>query len=304
MSEPKQFNRRQLGALMAAAGVMGPASASAQFNLDLGKIGDIGRMLKGLKIHEEDEIAIGEEMFGQFIGNSGGTYLNKAVRTAVRLIARPIFEMSNRKNFAWDVAVIDNNEVNAWALPGGKIGINKGLLRYIDSEDELAAVIAHEAGHVEFSHAAEEMKKKAFYSALSSAAQTAAVAALDENRVKTSAIAAGLDIPLYQLVTAGYSRESEREADMHIVSLFKAMDRDVGAAVSFFETLLELAPRKAKTTTSLFSGHPKTINRIAELKEAAPVQEGFVSLHTETSPAFNEIKQALPTRRYYMRVKE
>ncbi|MBT8473264.1 MAG: M48 family metallopeptidase [Marinicaulis sp.] len=276
------------------------AAANAQFSLDLGKIGDIGRMLKGLNLKEEDEIEIGEMLFGALVDGMGGLYRNSSTQSSLKNIAVKLFETSAREAFAWDVAVIDNNEVNAWALPGGKVGVNKGLLRYVESEDELAAVIAHEMGHAELSHAAKQMKRKAFYAGLSQASQAAAVSAIDstEGRAGASVGMKSLEGPMLRLVTSGYSRELETEADMHIVNVFANTGYNIIRGASFYQTLLDLIPEHQKGTTSLFAGHPKTKERLAALREAgadAPETEQSVS-HD-----FFFLKETFPTREIYKR---
>ncbi|WDI30167.1 M48 family metallopeptidase [Hyphococcus flavus] len=289
--------RRLMTLGLVSAGVMAPAAAHAQFRLDLGKIVDIVKTLESLSIDEEDEIQMGEGLYGSLINVSGGPYRNSAVQNAVARIAQPIFETSERPAFAWDIVVLDNNEVNAWSLPGGKVAVNKGLLRYVASEDELSAVLSHEMGHAELSHVKREMKKKAFYKGFSSAATTAVAQAVDNNNVN-SALGA-LQGPMYQLVTSGYSQDSEDEADLHIIDVFDRTGRDVAYGVGFFNTLLELVPSKSKRTTSLFSGHPETKKRIDNILEAAPAAgTGSPSAPTQE---FGDVKTVFPTRQVYMR---
>lgn len=293
------LNRRKAlcGLTAVIAGAATPAAA--QISIDFGSLRDIGRMLRGLKISEEDELALGRDLFGPLIGAMGGIYRNANAQLAVTGLARPFFETSARETFEWEIVVVDSNEVNAWALPGGKIGVNKGLLRYVDSEDELAAVIAHEMGHAEFSHAAKEMRKKAFYSGLSTAAQAAAVAAVDnEARLGTAAGAKGIELPMMRLVASGYSRDLEREADAHIVDVFAQTGHNVGQGAMFYETLLDLIPKRRKGTTSLFAGHPETKKRLAALREAS----GDAEVHaTAASFEFDTLKETFPTRKVYKR---
>lgn len=292
--------RAMMGAVagLSVSGVVFPARA--QFSLDLGKTGDIGRMLKGLSLDEEDEIALGDDLFGALINTMGGVYRNSDAQKSLASIAVKLFETSARSAFSWEAVVVDNNEVNAWALPGGKIGVNKGLLRYVDSEDELAAAIAHEMGHAELSHAAKEMKKKAFYAGLSSAAQAAAVAAADSNsgRIGAGAGMESIALPMLRLVTSGYSRDLEYEADTYIVEAFQKTGYDVMRGSKFYETLLAVIPEKAKGTTSLFAGHPQTQKRLDALREA-----GAAAPHADEmfNPDFYALKEAFPTRKIYKR---
>lgn len=301
METYKSLNLDRRKALCGLTAVIAGAAspAAAQISLDFGSLRDIGRMLRGMKISEEDELALGRDLFGPLIGAMGGVYRNANTQLAVTGLARPLFETSAREAFEWEIVVVDSNEVNAWALPGGKVGVNKGLLRYVDSEDELAAVIAHEMGHAEFSHAAKEMRKKAFYSGLSTAAQAAAVAAVDnEARLGTAAGAKGIELPMMRLVASGYSRDLEREADAHIVNVFAQTGHNVGQGAVFYETLLELIPKRRKGTTSLFAGHPETRKRLAALREAS----GETEVHaTAASYEFDVLKETFPTRNVYKR---
>ncbi len=300
-----QLNKTKISRRTLTTGLVGLslgasiAPAQAQFRLDLGKIKDIGRMLKSINLDEDDEIEMGNSLFGALIQTMGGIYRNADAQSAVTSIARRLFETSARKSFGWEAVIVDNNEVNAWALPGGKLGVNKGVLRYVDSEDELAAVIAHEMGHVEFSHAVKEMRKKAFYSGLSTAAQTAAVAAVDEDaRRGASAGMKAIAIPMMRLVTAGYSRDLEAEADMHIVDVFSKTGYNVMRGSGFYQTLLDIVPRKAKGTTSLFAGHPQTTRRLAALQE---VGAGAPQPDKLFNPDYYALKESFPTRKIYKR---
>jgi beta-barrel assembly-enhancing protease len=273
--------------------------ASAQIRLDLGAISDIGRMLKNISIDEEDEIALGNDLFSPMIQATGGIYRNGPAQSSLIKFAAAIFETSARPAFSWEIVIVDNNEVNAWALPGGKIAVNKGLLRYVDNEDELAAAIAHEMGHAELSHAAKEMRKKAFYSGFSSAAQAAAVAAVnDKARAGTRAGMQALSGPMMELITSGYSRNLEIEADLHIINVFQRTGHNILRGANFYQTLLDIIPPKSKGTTSLFAGHPETEKRLALLKEhGAETPSSELGLSFE----FFALKETFPTRKIYKR---
>ena len=299
----RTLTRRMLTFALASAGALAPSMALGQERVLRGLVRaiDIARRLERMNLSEDEEIELGEGLYGPLIADSGGRYRNAAVQDAVARIAAPIFELSARPRFAWDIAVLDNNEVNAWSLPGGKLGVNKGLLRYAASEDELAAVLAHEVGHAELSHVKREMRKKGFYGELSNAATNAAVNAIDDNRI--DAALGALQGPMFRLVTSGYSRESEAEADLHIVSVFAQTGRDVASGVGFFNTLLELAPRQSKRTTSLFSGHPETRSRIENILAAADAAAAGAAAVASPPPSesFETVKRVFPTRRHYLR---
>jgi len=269
--------------------------ATAQISIDLNKL---ARTAKAATIGEKDELAMGAQLYGPSIDAMGGAYANRAVQAAVRRVAEPLLRTSARTAFGWEVTVIDANEVNAWALPGGKIGINKGLLRYVDNEDELAAVIAHEMGHAEFSHAIKEMRSKALTGmALDTAGQAATARADADSRQVVGLGLQGVNFAVLSLAASGYSRDNEREADRNIATVFGKTGHSVAVGAGFYRTLLEIVPPQTRGRTSLFAGHPQTRERIAELTAGTPAAPP----QPRKGPAFTEIKQTFPTRKVYRR---
>jgi predicted Zn-dependent protease len=303
MTKEAKISRR-LALTGLAVSSFGVSTSAEALNLCVGAfctddVKNVGKMLKGLTLDEADEIRMGEENYGPIIDAFGGAYANSAVQSDMRRFALPLFAASARDAFSWEVVVIDNNEINAWALPGGKVGINKGLLRYVDNEHELAAVIAHEMGHVELSHALSEMKKSSFADGLTGVSQKALVSELENGR----AAAAGVGVlsgPLLRLVSAGYDRKSEFEADAHIAHVFDATGHDLGQGTGFYQTLLETVPKKSKGTTSLFAGHPESQKRLDALLEASEGRSAGV-VSEDGAQSFASIKEPFPTRHHYLR---
>jgi len=220
----------------------------------------------------------------------------------VRSFSEPLFRVSKRQ-FRWEITVLDDNSPNAWALPGGKLGINKGMLRYAASESELAAVIAHEMGHAELSHQIAELESKGFTDRLvqfgKGVVQTEINAQVSGLNDLTSRGLDALTPAVSELITSGYSRGHEREADAYILTVFRATGYDPRQASAVFKTLDALVPPGTDATTSLFSTHPGTRDRIELLDEAAarlPAGGGSAG-----SADFATIKAVFPTRRYYLR---
>lgn len=250
---------------------------------------------------ERDEIAIGNGLYGRVIDASGGYYRNAVVQSSIRKFAAPLIRTTTRPTLPWEIAVIDDNGVNAWALPGGKIAINKGLLRYVASDSELAAVIAHEIGHAELGHGIQAMRTQTFTRAVSGAGQQLLERRAGQSGLSgiTGPILDSLQGPLTQLVMSGYSREAEAAADRHILGVFAQVGYAPNNASRFFRTLLELVPQDTTATTSLFSTHAGTQARISALDAEA------VSLPAPSaapaSAGFAQLKQVFPTREYFHR---
>lgn len=288
---------------LAAATTASPALAG--FSIGIGPISTddfkaLGRMFKNIDIGEDEEIAMGEGLLGPIVDSVGGSYQNSSVQSGIRRFADPLFAQSTRPNFNWEITVVDDNAANAWSLPGGKVAINKGLLRYVDNEHELAAVISHEMGHIEMSHAAKEIEKGAFWEGVSSVGQRVVQSELASKGAAglvANAALAELQGPLVKLATSGYSKDAEREADQHVISTFSKSGHDADRGIRVYNTMLELVPKKSKGTTSLFSGHPDMKKRIKLLEEAAPASSGSGG----NRQGFDALKKPFPTRNYFRR---
>ncbi len=301
--------RRFLAGLTGTAATLATTPAWAQFGFSFGGSDSPGfsmgngmfsglmNLFEGMSLGEEDEIRMGNQLYGGFIARGGGPYRNRRIQTAMRNFAEPILATSKRKKFMWEIVVLEDNTVNAWALPGGKLAVNRGLLRYVDDESELAAVIAHEVAHAELGHVIQQMRTEQFAKGISSLG--ADLLAQQTGGRLNSQMISMLAGPLFEMVTSGYSPEKELEADDHILKVFAQTGHDPAKAPNFFYTLLELIPPEAQGTTSLFSTHPGTWKRIRRLEKK------IASIQRSPGPApnrgFQEIKATFPTRRYYRR---
>lgn len=271
--------------------------------MNVGKIfGGLGSIFEGLELGEAEEVEMGQELYPNLIARSGGPYMSRRAQTAMREIFDRRMAPARERELPWEITVLDDDTVNAWALPGGKIAVNKGLLRYIDSEDELAAAIGHEMGHVELSHAIGEMRQEKFTKGFTAIGAEAVMSQVDRGGVGgllTEQAIEHLAGPMHDLVTSGYSRGSESEADSHMVKVCLATDYDPARGVTLFRTLLELIPADSELTTSLFSTHPGTRKRIDAI--LAETRSLPTPAPRTASPAFAALKESFPTRRVYKR---
>ena len=155
----RRTRRRLIAMLGGGLTAMTANTALAQFGFKFGSSGEgesgsslpginLNNLLSGAKslfdsvsMGEEDEIRLGETLYPRFIDRMGGAYRNRKLQTALRSFAEPLFKTSDRGKLPWEITLLNDNTVNAWVLPGGKVAVNKGLLRYVDNESELAAVV-------------------------------------------------------------------------------------------------------------------------------------------------------------------
>ena len=314
MGDYSQIGRRGLltgGAAAGAALIATPALAQlpslgslpgmpAGMSKAADLVGQAANVISSMKLTEADEIAMGDGYYEKFIEQSGGRYNSRRAQDAVRQFAQPVIGTTKR-SFQWDIALIDNETVNAWALPGGKIGVHTGLLRYCASPEDLAAVLSHEHGHVELSHGVAQIKNKKFVQGMGGIAKQQIVEKVGQGKTGavgayfTGEILTAFEGPIYDMITSGYSQDLEYAADGHIVGIFDTLGYDNGHATDFFNTMLRLVPPNTKATTSLYSTHPGTKDRIKRLDKtikADKAARGAGGVH----PGWADLKAEFPTR--------
>jgi len=157
------------------------------------------------------------------------------------------------------IKVIDSNEINAFALPGGFLYVNRGVIEAADNEAELAGVMAHEIGHVAARHGVEQASKANLinYGSL----PLIFLGGWGGFAIRQ---AAGLAIPLSFLK---FSRGMESEADRLGAQYLWASGYDPNAMVSFFEKLQAREKKKPGAIAKVFSTHPMTGDRITEVQK-------------------------------------
>ncbi|MGA2263358.1 MAG: M48 family metallopeptidase [Acidobacteriota bacterium] len=202
----------------------------------------------------EKEIQLGQQVANEF--EQTAKMVDDPVITAyVDRVAQNIVKHSDAK-VPFHVKVVDTDEVNAFAFPGGFFYVNKGLILAADNESELAGVMAHEISHVAARHATARMTKGQIL-------QLAAIPALFVGGYWAQmAIQNGLGLGI-NLSLLGVTRESEKEADQLGIQYLWNTGYDPNGFVSFFEKLQEEEKAKPGKVAGFFRTHPFTVDRIA-----------------------------------------
>lgn len=151
--------------------------------------------------------------------------------------------------------LVDSPEVNAFALPGGHIFVNRGLVETADQASEFAGVLGHEIAHVTERHGIEQMEKRQGAGTLVSLVYL--VLGRDPGVVEQIAIGAG-----GAAVFARYGRKAEREADERAVQTLPAAGYDPEGVATFFEELLRQQQREPGLLDAWFSTHPTSVERV------------------------------------------
>jgi len=216
-------------------------------------------------VSAESEVAIGSEQYLPSQQMQGGEYLRDPVLSNyVRGVGNRLGQVSDRA-LPYEFVVINSSIPNAWALPGGKIAVNRGLLLELESEAELAAVLAHEIVHAAARHGAQAMQRGILLQGIVLIASTAAG---DREYSDLAVGAAGLGA---QLIHMRHGREAELESDAYGMQYMSRAGFDPHAAISLQQTFLRLSEDRDSGgwLTGLFASHPPSAERVAANQQTA-----------------------------------
>jgi predicted Zn-dependent protease len=215
-------------------------------------------------VSESQELAIGGEQYAPTRQAQGGDFvLDPALTAYVREVGNRLAAVSDR-DLPYEFHVINDSTPNAWALPGGKIAVNRGLLGELQSEAELAAVLGHEIVHAAARHSAQGMERGLL---LEGAVMAAGVALQGRDY---SDLALGAASVGAELVNRRYGRDAEREADSFGMRYMVRAGYDPQAAVSLQETFVRLAEsRREDWLSGLFASHPPSLERVENNRRTA-----------------------------------
>ncbi len=174
----------------------------------------------------------------------------------VHRILERLTAVQERRDLVYHVEILNKDDVNAFTLPGGYIYVFKGLLDFVESDDELAYVIAHEIGHNTAKHPVKKLQ-----GALGS--QFLLLASLGANSARFSR---GLELALVSIFTE-YSQEDEFLADSLGVKYAEEAGFNPRASIEFLERLEDYFKKKPPSQISYFRTHPYIPQRIANIKK-------------------------------------
>jgi predicted Zn-dependent protease len=205
-------------------------------------------------LSEDQDVEIGRKYAPEVEKEMGGAIADRALQNYVDSVGQSVARVSHKPYFDYHFVALNDKSVNAFALPGGRIFVTKGMLEELGTEAQLAAILAHEVTHVVARHSSAAMSSQIGVDILLSAI-------ISEDTPQTVSTVASLT---RQIVSLKYSRKDEREADL------VGLDYMVSAGYNpyaMIETMQMLESQKGARPIEFLSTHPAPENRIEYLTE-------------------------------------
>ena len=247
-------------------------------------------LLTACSISDEQEVAFGREN-AQKINEALPLVTDPQANAYLTELGRAIASRTSRSGLEWHFAIVNSDDVNAFALPGGYIYVNRGLVDRADRLEHLAGVLGHEIGHVVERHSVEQMKKT-----------TGANVVVTLICVVTSLCESGLSQVAINVagtaILARYSRADEIEADSQAVANVVNAGIHPSGVPEFFQTLMRERSRNPSMFENFLASHPVEESRVDYTQRliASYDQERLSQLVSDDPPYqdFRALLRALP----------
>lgn len=243
-----------LSSLLVSLGILAgcstnPATGQRQFNV----------------LNTEQEVAMGNEASPQFLANYGGEIPSPAIQQYVSSIGHRLAAVSERPDLPWEFHVVDSAVINAFALPGGKVFMSRGLLAHLQNEAQLAGVLGHEVGHVTAQHIGQQMSRALGIQILAAGLQ---IAGEQSNKDWLRVVGAGTEVGggVYLLK---FGRDQETQADELGLRYMARNGYNPAAQIEVMQ-ILKQASGAGGGGPEFLSTHPYPDTRIQRLEKMIP----------------------------------
>ncbi len=210
------------------------------------------------KTSTQDEIRIGRQIAGNLLG-AMPLVKDDDLQRYVNVVGRWVAEQSSRNDIHWYFGVLDSEDINAFAAPGGYVFLTKGLYRQLNNEAELAGVLGHEIGHVVRKHHLNLLKKSSMISTLG---QAVGEQVKGNDQMAQNLIGNGAEI-----MARGLDKDAEMEADRLGAVYAARAGYEPWGLPTVLQDLTAL-PAGDKRTSLLYKTHPAPADRLAALGDA------------------------------------
>ena len=248
-----------------------------------------------MMVSTAQEIEMGKQNYVPMQQSQGGPYdVDPALSSYVQRVGQRVAAQSG-VSLPYQFVVLNNSVPNAWALPGGKIAINRGLLTELKSEAELAAVLGHEAVHAAARHTARQISRSQI---MQVGVAATAIASSDSDYGNLFAGGANL---LAQMTLSKYGRKAELESDFYGLQYMSKAGYDPQGAVSLQKTFVRLnEDRRSDWLSGLFASHPPSQERVqANIATAATLPAGGMTGRDEFQAVMRKTMSTIPAYKAY-----
>lgn len=247
---------------------LGVLAAAPAVTADPNDLPDMGSPAEAM-LSTEDEYQIGR-MIVRGLRDSDQILEDPEISDYVQSLGARLSSHANDGTRKFTFFMMKDDAINAFALPGGFIGVNAGLVLQTKNESELAGVVAHEIAHVTQRHIARSIAAQSKNSLVSTAAMLAAIligAAGGGSDMAMAGVAAAQSLAIQQQIS--FTRSNESEADRVGLGILANAGFDPNGMPAFFETMSRLAGGREVNIPEMLRTHPISTARIAETKERA-----------------------------------
>jgi len=246
--------------------------------------------LAGCGISQDQELALGAADAAK-VDSQLPLIHDTAITLYVATLGKSMASRTSRSDLDWHFAVVNSSEVNAFALPGGFIYVNRGAIEQADREDQLAGIMGHEIGHVVRRHSVKQLEKR-------ERGEVGLVMLCTLTRAcRTLGGQVAIDVGANALV-ARYSQRDEAEADSEGVVNTMRAGIDPEGLPSFFQKLLDIQKQQPTAVEAFFSTHPTDQSRVAATRrQIAELPGNPAAALRRDGPEFHSIQErvrALP----------
>ncbi len=209
-------------------------------------------------VSSSEEMALGEKSYKEALSESK-VINNTKDSQRVKAIGQKIAQVAQRNDFKWEFNLVDDKQANAFCLPGGKVVVYTGILKYAKNDDQLATVMSHEVAHALARHGAERMSQGMIQQGVGLVGNIVVGATAPQyQNAFNMAYGAGSNLG----VMLPYGRMQESEADEIGVLLMHKAGYNVNEAVNFWQNM----SAGKESGSDFFSTHPSSANRIENIK--------------------------------------
>jgi predicted Zn-dependent protease len=211
-----------------------------------------------IAVSERESLQLGADAYRQILAKSRVSRDSQMSAAVDRVVSR-LAGQANRPDFRWEYTLIEDPTPNAFALPGGKIGVHTGIFKVARNDAQLAAVLAHEIGHVMANHSAERITRQMAVQAGLSVAGLASPSLAQYSDLLVQAATLGLVLP--------FTREQESEADTIGTIYMARAGYDPREAIALWRNF---AAEGGNKPPEFLSSHPADSTRIRNLETLMP----------------------------------